>query len=345
VFWIKWVTRNYYWRGEEAEERAKKLQHSFQETPTLKAPRLTDQITLPIQRALITGASGFIGLHLCRALLGSGYEVHALSRSEPKVSDTRLHWHKVDLTDSEATRRAFARIRADLVWHLCSYAQGERELALVLPTFRGEIETAVNVLASVTESGCRRLIMAGSLEESDPGDVPLSPYAAAKAASRTYARMFHQLYGLPVVMTRIFMTYGPGQSAKKLIPHSIDCMLQGHPLKIASPSRKVDWLYVEDVVQGLLAVAAAPDLEGKSVDLGSGEMVEICDVVCRIQRLINPSALVEFDSSPGRALEQVRCADSATTYALTGWRPTISLDAGLTRTVDSYAGSTLSRSQ
>jgi nucleoside-diphosphate-sugar epimerase len=300
---------------------------------------LTDQIILPNQKALITGASGFIGLHLCRALLGSGYEVHALSRSEPKIADMRLHWHQIDLTDSEATRRTFAEIRADWVWHLCSYAQGERELELVLPTLRGELETAVNVLTSVTESGCRRLILAGSLEESDPGDVPSSPYAAAKAATRTYARMFHQLYELPVVMTRIFMTYGPGQSAKKLIAHSIDCMLQGRPLKIASPRRKVDWIYVEDVVQGLLAVAAAPGLEGKSVDLGSGKMVAICDVVRRIQSLINPRSTVEFACAPKRKLEQVRCADSVTTYGLTGWRPAISLDTGLARTVDSYTRS------
>src|SRR5271165_1660422 len=152
----------------------KRSNFSSQVTPTLKAPRLTDQITLPIQRALITGASGFIGLHLCRALLGSGYEVHALSRSEPKISDTRLHWHKVDLTDSDATRATFAKVRADFVWHLCSYAQGERELSLVLPTFRGELATTVNVLMSLAENGCKRLIMAGSLEESESTDVPSS---------------------------------------------------------------------------------------------------------------------------------------------------------------------------
>jgi nucleoside-diphosphate-sugar epimerase len=300
---------------------------------------LTGESGLANQRVLITGASGFIGLHLCRALLCSGHEVHALSRSEPKISDSRLHWHKVDLTEPEAARRAFREIGPDLVWHLCSYAQGERELALVLPTFRGELETTVNVLTSAAESGCRRLIIAGSLEEPAPGDVPSSPYAAAKGASRTYAKMFYELYDLPVVMTRIFMTYGPGQSAKKVIPHSIACMLRGDSLKIASPGRRVDWLYVEDLVRGLLAVAEAPGLEGKSVDLGSGELVEICDVVRRIQRLVNPRTVVEFNGSKGRASEQVRCADSATTYALTGWRPTISLDMGLQLTVDAYARS------
>jgi nucleoside-diphosphate-sugar epimerase len=114
------------------------------------------------QRLLITGASGFIGLHLCHALLRIGCEVHALCRSEPKIRHSKLLWDKVDLTDTQATRVALSKISPDIVWHLCSYAQGERELALVLPTFRGEVETAVNTLASLTESGCQRLIMAGS---------------------------------------------------------------------------------------------------------------------------------------------------------------------------------------
>jgi UDP-glucose 4-epimerase len=300
---------------------------------------LKDPISLPVQKVLVTGASGFIGLHLCSALLDCGYEVYALSRSEPKIPDARLRWQNVDLTDPVATRAAVASIRADLVFHLCSYAQGERELAFVLPTFRGELMTTINVLASVTEIGCKRLITAGSLEESDLGEVASSPYAAAKAASRAYAMMFHRLYGLPVVMTRIFMAYGPGQCLKKLIPHSIACMLRGDPPKIASPDRKVDWIYVEDVVRGLVAVAAASGLEGKSVDVGSGQLVEIREVVRRIQGLINPDAVVEFGALSGRAFEQVRCADAATTYALTGWRPTVSLDEGLMRTVEASAES------
>jgi UDP-glucose 4-epimerase len=293
-----------------------------------------DPVSLPAQKVLVTGASGFIGPYLCSTLLDLGCEVHALSRSKPKISDTRLQWQSVDLTDSVATRAAVASVRAELVFHLCSYAQGERELAYVLPTFRGELMTTINVLASVTEVGCRRLITAGSLEESNLGEVASSPYAAAKAASRNYAMMFHRLYGLPIVMTRIFMTYGPGQSIKKLIPHSIACMLRGDPLKIASPDRKIDWIYVEDVARGLVAAAAAPDLEGKSVDLGSGQLVEIRDVVRRIRRLISPDAVVEFGALSGRAFEQERFADAAATYALTGWRSTVSIEEGLIRTVD-----------
>jgi UDP-glucose 4-epimerase len=164
----------------------------------------------------------------------------------------------------------------------------------------------INLLTSVAEISCRRLVMAGSLEETDVGEIPSSPYAAAKSAGRGYARMFYRLYGVPIAVTRIFMTYGPGQSAKKLVAHAVGCLLRGETLKIASPSRKVDWIYVEDVVQGLLAIGLAPGLAGKSVDIGCGELVEIRDVVLRLQRMINSNAKVLF----GRFLKEAerRCA-------------------------------------
>lgn len=287
----------------------------------------------------ITGATGFIGQHLCRALLAQAGEIHALSRSEPRISDPRLRWHKIDLTDFEATKEAMSSIRADIVFHLCSYAQGERDLALVLPTFRNELQATVNVLTNVTEIGCERLIMIRSLEEPSAREFPSSPYAAAKTASRSYAMMFHQLYRLPVVMVRIFMAYGPGQSAKKIIPHVIGRMLRDEPLELASPERKVDWVYVDDAIRGLIAAAVTPGLEGKSVDIGSGEFVQISDVAQRIKKLIKSQSDMEFGKLPEKLVEQVRCADITTTHALTGWCPSTSLDAGLEKTVAYYAGS------
>ncbi len=288
-------------------------------------------------RVLITGASGFIGSHLCGELLRRGHEVHAVSRSRPVVFGERLIWHPVDLTDERSTRKTIAGIGADLIFHLCSHAQGERELPFVLPTFRNEVQTTINVLTSAVETGCNRLVMAGSLEEPAPGEVPASPYAAAKASSRQYASMFHRLYGLPVVQTRIFMTYGPGQSQKKLIMHCIKTLRQGGRLAIASPNRKVDWIYVDDVVCGLLAVATTPGLEGKSVDLGSGEVVTIRDLVINLRQLINPNAVVEFGSSPWNDVEMVRRADATTTRTLTGWRCIVPLGEGLARTVAHFS--------
>jgi nucleoside-diphosphate-sugar epimerase len=205
---------------------------------------------------------------------------------------------------------------------------------MVLPTFQGELVTSVNVLTAVADIGVTRIVMAGSMEEPGLGEIASSPYAAAKAASRGYGAMFHRLHGVPVVMTRIFMTYGPGQSVKKVIPHAIITLVQGRPLKIASPRRLVDWIFVDDVIQGLLAVAFTSGMEGNSLDIGSGELIEIGDVVRRICALVQPDAPVEFGSTSERAVEQGQRADVVRTSALTGWCPTVSLDDGLKLTVE-----------
>jgi UDP-glucose 4-epimerase len=289
---------------------------------------------LAAQRVVVTGATGFIGLHLCRDLLRSGAEVFAICRTEPGILHERLHWRQADLTDFQSTQKAFHGLHSSLVFHLCSYAQGKRNLAMVLPTFQGELVTSVNVLTAVADIGVTRIVMAGSMEEPGVGEIASSPYAAAKAASRAYGAMFHRLHGVPVVMTRIFMTYGPGQATKKVIPHTITTLIQGRPLKIANPRRLVDWIFVDDVVQGLLAAAAASGTEGNSVDIGSGELIEISEIVRRICRMVQPDAPVEFGSTSEGAPEQMRQADIVRTFALTGWRPAVSLDDGLKLTVE-----------
>ena len=113
-------------------------------------------------------------------------------------------------------------------------------------------------------------------------------------------------------------------------------MLRGARLAIGSPSRKVDWIYVDDVVAGLLAVGTRPGLEGKSIDLGSGQLVEIREIVGRIRALVNDGSEIEFAAGAARPFEQVRCAEVDAAHALTGWRPAVSLDTGLARTVDFY---------
>src|SRR5690606_13796615 len=155
------------------------------------------------------------------------------------------------------------------------------------------------------------------------------PYAAAKWASSGYARMFAALYDLPVVTARIFMTYGPAQPDRnKLIPYVTDCLLRGDAPKLTSGERLVDWVYVDDVVEGLLASALEPAAAGQTVDLGSGELVPIRTVVEHLVRIARPEATPEFGALPGRPMEHSRVADVAASRALIGWSPTTSLADG-----------------
>src|SRR5208283_1348164 len=232
-----------------------------------------------IRRALVTGASGFIGTALCRKLIASGVEVHGVSRNPPAGADaqqqaSRIRWWNADLVELEAARSLIRAIRPDATFHLASLVTGSRSLGTVLPIFRNNFMTAFNLLISTAENSAGRIVLAGSFEEPDEVDsAPCSPYAAAKWSASGYARMFHALYQVPVVIAKIFMVYGPGQwDHTKLIPYVTISLLRGEAPRLSSGVRLVDWIYVDDVVEGLIGCGQAPGIDGRTVELGSGEM-------------------------------------------------------------------------
>ncbi len=195
------------------------------------------------QRILVTGASGFIGSHLCLRLCQEGAEVHAVYRSQRPTEHGDQHWWQADLADLAEVRRLVRDTRPELIFHLASHVKGAPDLEHVLPTFQSNLQSTVNLLILAAESGCRRIVLTGSLAEPEPesGETfPSAPYAAAKWASSGYARMFHALYGLPVIIARVFMVYGPGQrDLSKLIPYVILSLLQGKTPQISSGQRLV----------------------------------------------------------------------------------------------------------
>jgi UDP-glucose 4-epimerase len=289
------------------------------------------------EKILITGASGFIGSHLCRRLCKDGIELHAISRVERSSHESRIQWWQGDLSDSATARDLVQAIKPGVIFHLASHVMGARNLENVLPTFRSNLLGTVNILTVASEVGCRRIVLTNSLEEPDPGDpasIPSSPYAAAKWASSGYARMFHALYELPVVILRLFMVYGPAQQDPgKLIPYVTRCLLRGEAPRLTSGQRDVDWIYVDDVVDGIIAAAQASKVEGKAIDIGSGELVSVRNVVEQLVSLINPNVQPVFGALAERPLEQVRTANVATALALLKWKPKTCLKEGLANTI------------
>ena len=160
---------------------------------------------------LVTGARGFLGRHLCSGLQQRGALVHRASRSAPAEPTAASRWWRVDLEDARATQELLAAVRPDLIVHLAGRVSAAPAFDLVLPTFQSLLASTVNILIAATELGSGRLIVPGSLEEpvgAAAEVAPTSPYAAAKWGASAYARMFHRLYGTPVVVARLFMTYG-----------------------------------------------------------------------------------------------------------------------------------------
>lgn len=289
------------------------------------------------QRVLVTGASGFIGSHLCRRLQAEGYEVHAITRGNALPADVgAASRHQGELGDVAFLRSLVTSLQPVYVFHLASAVTGARGLDAVLPTLHGNLVAAVNLMTALAGTSCRRLVIAGSQEEPDWGsaETPCSPYAAGKWAASGYARMFHELYALPVVVARVFMVYGPAQRDRsKLVPYLIDTLLRGESPRLSSGTRPVDWVYVDDVVEGLIACAHNAQA-GSTVDLGSGRLVTIREMVESLVSLIDPAAQPQFGALPDRPLERVRRADAARSREICGWSPQISLREGLARTID-----------
>jgi nucleoside-diphosphate-sugar epimerase len=292
------------------------------------------------RRALVTGASGFIGSALCHRLVQAGAIVHGVSRSDRTTSADGVAWHRCALEDAAAVRALLARIRPDLIFHLASHVAGSRAVELVLPTFHGNLTSTVNLLTAATELGCGRVVLTGSMEEPEPGPdwpVPSSPYAAAKYAASAYGRMFHALYQTPVVTLRVFMVYGPGQrDVKKLIPYVTLSLLKGETPQISSGVRQVDWIYVDDVIEAYLAAALADGAQGKTVEVGTGKLVSVRGVVEQLFELIRPGVTPVFGSITDRPMEQVRAANVEASLHQIGWRAQTVLRDGLERTVRWY---------
>jgi UDP-glucose 4-epimerase len=289
------------------------------------------------RRVLVTGGTGFIGRRLCHRLAELGVEVTVASRRQHQFDDA-LSWIAMDVQDAASAAQAFERARPDYVFHLAGHVTGGRELEHVEPTLRANLLGSLNVMAAAQGVGAQRILLAGSMEAPPAaGDdqTPTSPYAASKWATEGYARMFHKLYGCPVVTLRVFMVYGPGhQDASKLVPHVILSLLRGERPRLSSGVRRVDWIYVDDVVDAFVASAVAKDAVGGVFDVGSGALVSIRELVERLVELVDTDVKPFFGAVPDRALETGNAADLAPTEASLGWAPRIALDDGLRLTID-----------
>jgi nucleoside-diphosphate-sugar epimerase len=265
--------------------------------------------------------------------------VHASSRTG-QGSDRNLYGHVGDCSRLSTAMDLVQGIQPDVIFHLAGYVNGGRGLEHVAPSLEANCVATVNLLLAAAKLQNCRLVLANSLEEpdvSEAGAAPCSPYAAAKFASTIYARMFHALYGTHVVITRIAMGYGPGQwDSKKLVPYVIRSLLNGKAPDLSSGNRCCDWIYIEDVIRGMLLAASSPRCAGQTIDLASGTLTSLRTVVLHIVELLGSSISPNFGALPDRPLERLRPADIQTTEALTGWRPSTALRAGLAATVQWY---------
>ena len=255
----------------------------------------------PARRYLVTGGRGFIGRHLLARLAAQGAEVHATTRSATPPADPHVRWWRVDLADAVATEELVTRLQPDVVVHLATRADGTRRLDAVVPILTDTLLSTVSVLAAAARLPQCKVVLAGSVE--DGGHQPdVSPYAASKAAAATYATLFHGLWQLDVTVLRLAMVYGPDDpNAHRLIPSVVAAFADGRRPAVSSGTRRIDWVYVEDVVDAFLAAA---DGEPGVFDIGSGTLVWIRETVRLVAAAMGTAIAPAFGAVGDRPLER-----------------------------------------
>jgi GDP-4-dehydro-6-deoxy-D-mannose reductase len=286
-------------------------------------------------KALVTGAAGFVGKHLCRHLQAEGDEVVGIDRE-----------HGPDLLDPEGMVERFGAVRPDAVYHLGGWSDVGASWDDPLGAFRANAEGTLNVLQAARRAGVARVLVVSSADVYGPVEperlpitenfelCPLSPYAASKAAADQLCVQAWKGYSLPVMRARAFNHLGTGQTTRFVAPAIAQRIARnerdgGDEVPIGNVDTRRDVTDVRDVVRAYrLLVQRGEAGEAYNVcsglDLSIGELGEqLIALAARPMRLVADPALRRAVETP------VLRGDPGKLTAATGWVPTIPLEQTL----------------
>lgn len=303
---------------------------------------------------LVTGAGGFIGSHLAERLVELGAKTRAFVHYNAldnwgwlDSSPLRQELAVVagDIRDRDSIRQAMQGI--DMVFHLAALIGIPYSYRAPLSYVRTNVEGTLNVLQAARELSIERVIHTSTsevygsaryvpIDESHPLQGQ-SPYSATKIAADKLAEAFHLSFGLPVVTVRPFNTFGPRQSARAVIPTIITQCLSGNTIRLGNIHPTRDLNYVSNTVDGFVKAAATPQAIGHTINIGSGQEISIGELATAIARLVGRPIEIESDAQrvrPSASEVERLLADSTLARTLLGWKPAISLEKGLSCTIE-----------
>jgi CDP-glucose 4,6-dehydratase len=310
-------------------------------------------------RALVTGARGFAGSWLARALVDSGSEVTSIDREGGSPTGLELQGIAGDVNDVVADLRDYGTVldllrsnQIDSVFHLAAQAIVGDANASPIPTFQTNIEGTWVLLEACREAGVERVVVASSDKAYGPHEElpytedsalqPVFPYDVSKAATDLIARSYWHTFGLPVAVTRFANLYGGGdRNFSRLIPETVTAVLDGRrPVIRSDGSPERDFLYVEDAASAYLAVAdglASGEIGGEAFNAGWGRphpVREVVDLICELgPNEIEPE--YRGTGNPGGEIDR-QYLDCTKIRERIGWEPTVGLRDGLSRTIGWY---------
>ncbi|HZY42509.1 MAG TPA: NAD-dependent epimerase/dehydratase family protein, partial [Anaerolineae bacterium] len=290
-------------------------------------------------RVLVTGATGFIGWHLCRQLAELGATVYGLSRSaSPATVPTGVIPMAADVTQRAEIVAAMERVRPSHVLHLAAAGVTDPFLPME-QAVEVNVSGTINVLEASYEVGVQRFVQVGTAYEqsaSEPDRGPNNPYVASKLAAWLFWRAYIEKNAIDSVAVRLFHVYGP-QQLRGLIPAAMQAALRHETFNMTPGEQLRDFVYIDDVVTGLVACVSSADNAGKTYDLGTGTARSIRAAVQYIFAVTDSRGAVAAGMQPYRPSESMALmAETESIYRAYGWRARVPFETGIQITLQWY---------
>jgi len=312
-------------------------------------------MNLANKNILITGADGFIGSHLTQMLFEEGANIKALSQYnsfnywgwlEDVDCLDKIEVLNGDIRDPHYCKHITKDI--DIIFHLAALIAIPYSYVAPDSYVDTNVKGTLNICQAALENKIQRVIHTSTsevygsalyvpIDEKHPLQ-PQSPYSASKISADMIAMSFYNAFSLPLTTVRPFNTYGPRQSARAVIPTIITQIANGKKeIKLGDITPTRDFNYVEDTCRGFIELAKCDEAIGETVNIGSNYEISIKDTLELIKKLMNSD--VEFISEeqrkrPEKSEVQRLWCDNTKIEKLTGFKPSLSLEDGLKKTIE-----------
>ena len=297
-------------------------------------------------RVLITGGR-FIGKYLIRKLLALNYQVFILQRSEIAIPAQAVQFNG-DIQNAQFVNDVIQQVQPEVIFHLAACKDRQQNLKSIRQTLEVNLMGTCNIFEACSQiNTLQSIIVMGTAEEygnsaltpfqESQRERPISGYSLSKTCQTYLCETLARIHGLPVVVLRPSIVYGPEQGLEMFLPSLISALLKGDEYRMTLGEQTRDFIYIDDLINAMTASMEAKNIFGQIINIGCGHSVKIGFIAEYIAGALGKASLLKLGAIPYRKEEIFEYKiNIKKAKKLLNWAPLVSIEEGLKKTLSYY---------